>query len=248
MAGHSKWANIKHRKAAVDKKRGKIWSKCSRAIMAAARAGGGDPVSNLALRYAIDEARYANMPKDTIQRAIDKGAGSAGGESFESITYEGYGPSGVAVIVDGLTDNRTRTASEVRSIFSKHGGNLGTTGCVGFMFETRGQIAVPASGVDADAIMERAIEAGAEDVQPPDSEDGFWTILTEPTSFAAVKEALEASGLTIEQAEIAKIPGNTVALAGDDARKLLNLVDALEDNDDVQKVYTNAEIPEDAVE
>lgn len=249
MAGHSKWANIKHRKAAVDKKRGKIWSKCSRAIMAAARAGGPDPTSNLALRYAIDEARYANMPKDTIQRAIDKGSGAAGGEDFAAITYEGYGPAGVAVIVDALTDNRARTAPDIRSTFAKHGGNLGATGCVGYMFETRGRILIPGTAAE-DAVMEAALEAGAEDVvapEPAENDPGVWAVLTSATDLASVKDALESAGIEIADAEITKIPGNTVPLQGDEARKLLQLVEALEDNDDVQKVYTNAEIPDDVL-
>lgn len=247
MAGHSKWANIKHRKERMDKKRAKIWSKCSRAIMAAARTGGPDPATNLSLRYAIDEARYANMPKDTIQRAIDKGAGATGGDAFEQVTYEGYGPGGVAVMVDGLTDNRTRTVNDLRTIFSKNGGNMGNAGCVGYMFESKGQILVPASSIDEETIMERAAEAGAEDVEAPDGEgeDAFWTILTDPTSFHQVKESLEGAGVRIEEAEVARIPSNTVELRGQEARTLMGLIEALEDNDDVQKVSTNAEIPDD---
>jgi YebC/PmpR family DNA-binding regulatory protein len=244
VAGHSKWANIKHRKAAVDKKRGRLWSKCSRAIMAAARAGGGDPATNLALRYAIDEARYANMPKDTIQRAIDKGAGASGGDNWEQIRYEGYGPGGVAILIDALTDNRTRTAADVRSIFTKWGGNLGQTGSVGFMFETKGRILVEATRADEDTIMAAAIEAGADDVQAPGSADDFWSILTDPASFQSVKESIEGRGIEIAQAEVAMVPLNTMELRGEDARRLLGLVEALEDNDDVQKVYTNADIPE----
>ncbi|QKK08685.1 MAG: YebC/PmpR family DNA-binding transcriptional regulator [Planctomycetota bacterium] len=250
MAGHSKWANIRHRKDRQDKKKGKIWSKCSRAIIAAARAGGGDPATNLALRYAIDEAKYANMPKDTITRAIDKGAGSAGGDAFESVSYEGYGPNGVAVIADALTDNRNRTAPEVRSTFTKHGGNLGATGCVGYMFETKGQIRVSGS-VDEEQVMEIALEGGANDVQPPepidDEDPGFWTVETSPADFATVKEAIEQAGLEIIDAEITKIPDNTITLDSNDARKLMNLIDALEDSDDVQKVYTNADIPDEVL-
>jgi YebC/PmpR family DNA-binding regulatory protein len=244
MAGHSKWANIKHRKAAVDKKRGKIWSKVSRAIMAAARTGGPDPASNLNLRYAVDEAKAANMPKDTIQRAIDKGSGAAGGEDYHEIAYEGYGPNGVAIYVETLTDNRTRTASDVRTIFTKKGGNIGNPGSVAFMFQSKGQIFIDASKYDEETVMNAALEAGADDVQEPEGTDGAWTILTEPTDFIAVKEALESAGLEIAESELTKIPENTVALAGDDARKLLALVEALEDNDDVQKVHHNAEIPE----
>lgn len=249
MAGHSKWANIRHRKERQDKKRGKVWSKCSRAIIAAARSGGGDPSTNLTLRYAIDEAKYANMPKDTIQRAVEKGAGSAGGDAFETVTYEGYGPGGVAVIVDALTDNRARTAPDIRSTFSKYGGNLGATGCVGYMFETRGRILVSGE-VPEDTVMEAALEAGADDVEaaePIDNDPGLWTILTSPQDFATVKESIESAGIEITDAEIAKIPGNLVAVDASDAKKILNLVDALEDNDDVQRVYTNADIPDEAL-
>ena len=250
MAGHSKWANIKHRKERQDKKKGQMWSKCARAIIAAARSGGPDPETNLTLRYAIDEAKYANMPKDTIQRAVEKGAGAAGGENFEQISYEGYGPGGVAVLVDALTDNRNRTAPEVRAIFSKAGGNLGATGCVSYMFETKGRIAIDASTADEETIMERAVEAGAEDVQPPEPEEGsagFWTIFAGAAEFLTVKEALERSGLEISEAEIAKIPMQMVSVSPSDARKILNLIEALEDNDDVQKVYTNADIPDEVL-
>ncbi len=248
MAGHSKWSNIKHRKAAVDKKRGKIWTKISRSLIVAARLGGPDPVTNLGLRYAIDEARAANMPKDTIQRAIDKGAGNKDGDSFETVTYEGYGPAGVAILVDALTDNRTRTAGDVRMIFGKYGGNIGNPGSVSYMFKTRGQIFVPAAGTDEERIMEVALEAGAEDVVRLDGEDGgAWLVVTEPAAFLAVKQALAAAGIEAAEAEITKIPETTSASAGDDAVKLLKLVDALEDNDDVQKVYHNAEIDGDVL-
>jgi YebC/PmpR family DNA-binding regulatory protein len=245
MAGHSKWANIKHRKARVDAKRGKLWSKCSRASIAAARAGGADPATNLALRYAIDEARYANMPKDTIERAIARGAGGAGGESFEQVRYEGYGPGGAAVLVDTLTDNRTRTVGELRVLFNRAGGNMGTTGCVSYLFDARGQILVDAGSVEEDRIMDAAVEAGAEDVQAPEQEgEGFWTVLTEPTRFEAVRNALEEAGIPIADAQLAMIPRTTVELRGSEARGLVGLVEGLEDNDDVQKVYTNAQIPD----
>ena len=247
MAGHSKWANIKHRKERQDKKKGKVWSKCSRAIIAAARAGGGDPDTNLTLRYAIDEAKYANMPKDTIQRAVDKGAGSAGGEDFQENVYEGYGPNGIAILVDSLTDNNTRTVNDLRAIFNKNGGNLGNAGCVAFMFETRGQIVVEASKTDEDTIMTVAIDAGAADVEAPEDDDGAWTILTDPGEFLAVRDAIEKAGIEIADAEITKIPGSTVALEGEAARKLLNLLDLIEDHDDVQKVYSNADIPDDVL-
>ncbi|MEM1329552.1 MAG: YebC/PmpR family DNA-binding transcriptional regulator [Planctomycetota bacterium] len=250
MAGHSKWANIKHRKARVDAAKGRIWSKCSKAIIAAARNGGGDPDTNLTLRYAIDEARYQNMPKDNIQRAIEKGAGAGQGDNYEEVTYEGYGPAGVAMIVLTLTDNNTRTVNDVRSIFKKHGGNMGQTGCVAFGFDTKGRIIVNgAAGLDEDKMMEVALEAGAEDVEAPDGatddEPGVWTVLADPTEFQQVKVAIEAAGLTIAEAEIARIPQQTVEVRGDDVRKLINLVDALEDNDDVQKVFSNSVIPDD---
>lgn len=244
MAGHSKWANIKHRKAAVDKKRGKIWSKISRAIMAAARTGGPDPASNLNLRYAIDEAKDANMPKDTIKRAIDKGAGNKEGDDFVEMTYEGYGPNGVAIFIEALTDNRTRTAGEVRTIFTKKGGSISNPGSVAFLFQSRGQIFIDPATADEETIMNAALEAGADDVQEPEGEDGAWTILTEPTAFIAVRESLESAGIELAGAEVTKIPDTTVELTGDDARKLLAIVDALEDLDDVQKVHHNAEISE----
>lgn len=247
MAGHSKWANIRHRKERQDKKRSKVWSKCSKAIMAAARTGGGDPDTNLALRYAIDEAKYANMPKDTIKRAIDKGAGAGGGDAFESITYEGYGPAGVAIIVDTLTDNKTRTVGDVRNTFKKLGGSMGNSGAVSYMFSTKGQILIEATNTNEEQIMELAIEAGAQDVEAPESDEGFWTILTEITEFIAVKEAIEAAGIEISEAEITKLPADTIELVGEDAQKVFNLIEALEDNDDVQKVYSNADIDESAL-
>ncbi len=245
MAGHSKWSNIKHRKAAQDNKKGKIWSKCSKAIMVAAKMGGGDPETNLALRYAIDEAKYANMPKDTIKRAVAKGSGDTGGADYQDVVYEGYGPGGTAILVQTLTDNNTRTVGDVRSIFKKKGGSMGNAGTVAFMFNTKGQIIIDASKYDEDTIMDKALEAGADDVQAPENPDdddqGVWTILTDPTEFIAVKEALEADGVEIMEAEIACIPENTVPVAGEDAQKVMNLIDALEDNDDVQKVYSNAD-------
>lgn len=248
MAGHSKWANIKHRKERQDKKKGQMWSKCSKAIMAAARQGGPDPDTNLALRYAIDEAKYANMPKDTIKRAVEKGAGAGQGDDYAEITYEGYGPGGTAIIVDALTDNKTRTVGDLRSVFKKGGGTLGNSGSVAFMFQTKGQIFVAGDKYDEEAMMEHALEAGADDVQPPepDGDDaGVWTITTEATAFQSVKDALEAASVEIQEASIAKIPDNTVEVRGDDVRKLMNLLDAIEDHDDVQKVYSNADIPDD---
>ena len=236
MAGHSKWANIKHKKARVDAKRGKAWSKCSKAIMVAAR-NGPDPASNLALRYAVEEAKAVNMPKDTIKRAIDKGSGAGSdAAAFEEIRYEGYGPAGVAVLVDCLTDNRNRTAPEMREIFSKRGGNLGTSGSVGYMFESKGVISIEEGNTNEDELMEVAIEAGAQDVA---FEEGLWTVTTSPTEFLAVKEAIDGACIEIADAEITMDPTIAAEVSGDDVAKVLGLVDALEDNDDVQKVYTN---------
>ncbi len=246
MAGHSKWANIKHRKARQDAAKGKTWSKCSRAIIAAARSGGADPAMNLTLRYAVEEAKAANMPKDTIERAIKKGAGEgADGVNYETVRYEGYGPGGVAVIADALTDNRNRTAPEMRTIFGKFGGNLGATNCVAYLFEPHGVLTVDAAGApDEDRMIELALEAGAEDAT---LDDGVWNVTTAPGDFIAVKDALEAAGLSCSSAELTMVPGNTVAVATADAAKVLRLIDALEDHDDIQKVYTNAEIPDEAL-
>ncbi len=241
MAGHSKWANIKHRKGRQDAKRSKVWSKCSRAIIVAAKNGGGDPASNLTLRYAIDEAKSHNMPKDTITNAIKKGTGDLEGVTFESLSYEGYGAGGVAIIVDCLTDKRTRTAPEIKKLFEVHGGSLGAPGCVTFMFETKGQIILPKEAGDEEAIMTLALEAGAEDVA---DEDESWAILTQVADFVSVKDAVDAAGLTVTSAEITKIPGNTVECTGSDAKKVWNLVEAFEDHDDVQKVYANFDISE----
>ncbi|MBL4590695.1 MAG: YebC/PmpR family DNA-binding transcriptional regulator, partial [Phycisphaerales bacterium] len=244
MAGHSKWSNIKHRKAAQDNKKGKIWSKCSKAIMAAARAGGGDTDTNLALRYAIDEAKYSNMPKDTIKRAIEKGAGGTGGADFEEIIYEGYGPGGTAVLIVALTDNNTRSVASIRTVFKKRGGSMGNAGTVAFMFQTKGQIILDANKYNEEQVMDIALEAGADDVQSPEGDDkdkGVWTILTEVADFHPVKDAFEAAEIEILEAGIARIPDNLVAVAGDDVRKVMNLIDALEDDEDVQKVYSNAD-------
>jgi YebC/PmpR family DNA-binding regulatory protein len=241
MAGHSKWANIKHRKARQDAAKGKIWSKCSKAIIVAAKQGGPDPDANLALRYAIDEAKSANVPKDNIERAIKKGAGATEGEDYEAIRYEGYGAGGVAVIVDALTDNRARTAPEVRSTFGKHGGNLGANGCVAFMFEQRGVITIDEKMIEEERLMEIAVEAGADDVE---KDDGYWTITTDPADYLDVKAAIDDAGLETESAGVTMIATNTAELDDADAEKVMKLIDALEDLDDVQKVYTNAEFSE----
>jgi len=241
MAGHSKWANIRHRKGRQDAKRSKIWSKCSRAIIVAAKNGGGDPAMNLTLRYAIDEAKAANMPKDTIQKAVYKGSGDADGVSYEEIRYEGYGPHGVAVMLDLLTDNRNRTAGEIRRMFDKHNGNLGATGCVAYMFEQKGELYLERSKIDEEALMDLALEAGAEDIA---DEGEAWRIVTGPSEYTAVRDAIAGAGLEIDSASLSMVPDNTVALVGDDAQKLMNFMEALEDHDDVQKVHANFDISE----
>lgn len=241
MAGHSRWANIKHKKAKSDAKRGKMWSKCARAIIVAAKNGGGDPAMNLTLRYAIDEAKAQNMPKDTIQNAIKKGTGELAGESYESILYEGYGPAGVAVMLEILTDNRNRTSPEIKKIFERHGGNLGTSGCVAYVFQTRGQVLVPKKGVSEERIMEAALEAGAEDVSDQGEQ---WQVICQPPDLGKVREAIESAGMVVESATISRIPDNVVPCTGGDAKRVVELMEALEDHDDVQKVYANFEIPE----
>lgn len=242
MAGHSKWANIKHRKAAQDKKRGKIWTKLIREVTVAARVGGADPSANPRLRLAMDKAFGANMPRDTVERAIKRGAGGMDGDNYEEIRYEGYGPAGVAIMVDCMTDNRNRTASEVRHAFSKHGGNLGTDGSVAYLFTKQGTISFQ-PGTNEDAVMEVALEAGAEDVVVND--DGSLDVVTAPEDFAAVREALTKAGFDTEMAEIGFSASTSAELDRDAAERLLKLVDALEDLDDVQEVYHNADIADD---
>ncbi len=245
MAGHSKWANIKHRKARQDALKGKAWSKCSRAIIVAAKNGGGDPAANLTLRYAIEEAKAANMPKDTIEKAIKKGAGELDGEHYEEIRYEGYGPSGVAIIVDCLTDKVTRTAPDLRKIFEKHGGNLAKPGAVAFGFSPKGIILIETSKVDEEQLMEVSLEAGAEDIVEA---GGAWEVTTAPSDMLSVKEAIEAGlRLTADSAEVTMIPASTVACDEQTAAKVLRLVDALDEYDDVQKVYHNAEIDDEVM-
>jgi YebC/PmpR family DNA-binding regulatory protein len=241
MAGHSKWANIKHRKGAQDAKRGKIFTKLIKEITVAAKIGGGDVETNPRLRTAIDKAKGSNMPKDTIDRAIKKGTGDLDGVSYEEGTMEGYGPGGVAVLVEIMTDNRTRTVADVRHCFSKHGGSLGVDGSVAFQFDRRGQITVPASA-DFDSLFEAALELGALDVK---DEDEFYEILTEATDFAQVRDGLSAKGFSFESAELTMIPQNMVELDEKKAEQMLKLIDNLEDNDDVQNVYTNADIDDD---
>ncbi len=237
MAGHSKWANIQHRKGRQDEKRGKIWTRIIREITVAARAGGGDPAANPRLRLAIDKAKAANMPADRVKYNIDKATGNQEGVTYEEIRYEGYGIGGAAIIVDTMTDNRVRTVAEVRHAFSKHGGNMGTEGSVAFQFKHCGQL-IFAPGTSEDRVMEVALEAGAEDVISDD--DGAIEVLTAPGDFEAVKNALEAAGLKPEVAEVTMRPENTIELSGDDAAKMQKLLDALEDLDDVQDVFHNA--------
>jgi YebC/PmpR family DNA-binding regulatory protein len=241
MAGHSKWANIQHRKGRQDEKRGKAWTRVIREIMVAARLGGGDATANPRLRLAIEKAKAVNLPVDTVKRNIDKATGNLEGVSYEEIRYEGYGIGGAAIIVDCMTDNRVRTVAEVRHAFSKHGGNLGTEGSVAFQFKHCGQL-VFAPGTSEDKVMELALEAGAEDVISDD--DGALEVLTPPTEFEAVKDALESAGLKPEVAEVTMRPENTVTLSGDDAARMQKLLDVLEDLDDVQDVFHNAEIDE----
>jgi YebC/PmpR family DNA-binding regulatory protein len=245
MAGHSKWANIKHKKAANDKKRGKIWTKLIREVTVAAREGGGDPAANPRLRLAMDKAFAANMPKDTIERAVKRGAGGDDTDNYDEIRYEGYGPGGTAIIVDCMTDNRNRTASEVRHAFSKHGGNLGTDGSVAYLFSKQGIISF-APGADEDVVMAAALEAGAEDVVS--DEDGSIDVITTPEEFEGVKQAIVDAGLNPDNAEVTFSASTGAELDRDGAEKLLRLVDVLEDLDDVQDVYTNADISAEILE
>ncbi len=242
MAGHSKWANIQHRKKAQDARRGKIFTKLIREITVAARSGDADPAANPRLRLAVDKALAANMNKDTIERAIKRGSGAQDGENFDEIRYEGYGPGGVAVMVDCMTDNRNRTVSEVRHAFTKAGGNLGTSGSVSFQFTQTGILSYPA-GSDEDAIIEAALEAGAKDVVTND--DGSFDVLTEPDDFVNVKEAMARTGLEADVAEVTMRAENTTPLDQGDAERMIRLLDRLEDLDDVQNVYSNADIPAD---
>jgi YebC/PmpR family DNA-binding regulatory protein len=247
VSGHSKWSTIKHKKGAADAKRGKLFSKLSRAIMVAAKEGGADPGSNLALQNAIEKARSYSMPKDNIERAIAKGAGEgADGSTFETVVYEGYGPEGVAVIVEALTDNRNRTASDVRHLFSKHGGNLGATGAVAWQFERRGVVLVAGDGIDEDELVLAAADAGADDVE----RDGdTFVVSSTPEELTAVREALEAAGFALVSVGLSMVPKTTVAIAEEStAKQVVRLVEGLEDNDDVQDVYANFDIPEAVLE
>ena len=241
MAGHSKWANIQHRNGRQDEKRQRIWTRVVREIMVAARTGGGDPTANPRLRLAIEKAKAANMPADTVKRNIDKATGNLEGVTYEEIRYEGYGIGGAAIIVDTMTDNRVRTVAEVRHAFSKHGGNMGTEGSVAFQFKHCGQL-IFAPGTSEDKVMEVALEAGAEDVVTDD--EGAIEVLTAPADFEAVKNALEAAGLTADMAEVTMRAENSIDLVADDAARMQKLIDVLEDLDDVQNVFHNASISE----
>ena len=247
MSGHSKWSSIKHKKGAADAKRGQLFSKLSRAIIVAAKEGGPDPDGNLALQNAIEKARSYSMPKDNIERAIAKGSGAdADASSYETVVYEGYGPEGVAVLVEAVTDNRNRTASDVRHAFTKHGGNLGTTGAVAWQFERRGVVLVSADGADEDALVLTAAEAGADDVELDGSS---FVVTSAPELLTPVREALETAGFGVESVELAMVPKTTVAVSDEStARRIMNLVDGLEETEDVQDVYANFDIPEAVLE
>jgi YebC/PmpR family DNA-binding regulatory protein len=241
MSGHSKWSSIKHKKAARDAKRGKVFTKLIKEITIAARLGGGDINANPRLRTAVLTARAQSMPNDNIDRAIKKGTGELGGGQLEEVTYEGYGAGGVAITADVLTDNRNRTVAEIRFIFSRHGGNLGETGCVGWMFKKRGIITVEKSAADEDKLIELALDAGADDVT---SDDETFQVMTAPEKFSAVRDAIEKAGIAIANAEVTRIPENTVAVSGHTAEQVLKLMEDLEDHDDVQGVAANFDISE----
>ena len=241
MSGHSKWATTKHKKAATDAKRGKIFTKIGKEITVAARLGGGDVNGNARLRTAVAKAKSISLPAENIKRAIQKGTGELPGVAYEEIIYEGYGPGGVAVIVESMTDNRNRTVSEIRNIFSKAGGNMGEAGCVSWMFHKKGYLVINRAKVDEDKLMTLALDAGAEDMQP---EDDNFVVTTTPNDFEKVKKALEDAGVSPDVAEITMIPQTYVKLDGKEAQQMLRLVETLEDNDDVQNVYANFDIPE----
>ncbi len=245
MSGHSKWSSIKHKKGAADAKRGQLFSKLTRAITVAAKEGGPDPTANATLATAIQKAKDNSLPKDNIERAIAKGAGGGDSATYETITYEGYGPAGVAVLVEAMTDNRNRTAAEVRNIFNRTNGKLGETGTVAWIFERKGSIVVDAGAVDEDTLMTVAIEASAEDVS---QDEHTYEIVTDPADFMAVREALEAAGIAFTSAELAMLPKSTVKLVQSDAKKMLRLMDALEECDDVQEVHANFDISEEVLE
>jgi YebC/PmpR family DNA-binding regulatory protein len=241
MSGHNKWSTIKHKKGAADAKRGKLFSKLIKEITVAARQGGGDPEGNPRLRTAVQSARAANMPKDNIDKAIKRGTGEIAGVSYEEVTYEGYGPGGVAVLLETLTDNKNRTVAEVRKIFDKYGGSLGESGCVAWLFDKKGVIEISGQGLDEDEVMEVALESGAQDVK---LDGDLYEIVSEPGDFEAVKSAVEEKGWSVQMANISMIPQNTVRLEGKKAEQMLKMMDALDDNDDVQNIHANFDISE----
>lgn len=245
MSGHSKWSTIKHKKGAADKKRGKLFTKLIKEITVAARMGGGDPDANPRLRHALNNARSQNMPKDTAERAIKKGTGELEGVDYEEIIYEGYGPGGVAVMVECLTDNRNRTIADVRHAFGKAGGNVGTDGCVAWMFDKKGLISVSKEDADEDTLMEITLDAGAEDIK---EEGDSFEVITDPADFDAVKDAVDAAEIKYELAEITMVPQNMTKVEGKDAEQMVKFMDILDDCDDVQKFYTNADIPDEVFE
>jgi len=245
MSGHSKWSTIRHKKGAADAKRGKIFSKLIKEITVAARMGGGDPGANPRLRTAVAAAKAENMPKDNIERAIKKGTGELEGVNYEESTYEGYGPGGAAVLLESLTDNKNRAVANIRHIFSKNGGNLGENGCVAWMFEKKGYIVVEKSVADEDTLMEAALDAGAEDIR---EDDGNFEVIASTEDFEAVKAAVENANIPYIVAEVTMLPQSTTDLKGKEAQQMVRLMEALEDCDDVQKVYTNADIPEEVLE
>ena len=245
MSGHSHWAGIKHKKAANDAKRGKVWSKVARMIIVAARSGGGDPSANLTLRYAIDKAKAANMPKDTIEKAVKKGTGGLDGANYEEVLYEGYGPNGVAVMVEALTDNRNRTGPEVKRIFEKHGGSLGTTGCVNWMFSKKGLITVGTANVGEDDLMELALGAGAEDME---NTGEVYEITCDPGAYEELKKALEEKEIPMEVAEISMMPQTMVGIDDEaKAKRVISMMEAFDDHEDVQNAYANFDIPEEVM-
>lgn len=244
MSGHNKWASIKHKKGAADARRGKIFTKLIKEITVAARMGGGDQTGNPRLRAAVLAAKAENMPKENIERGIKKGTGELEGVSYDESIYEGYGPGGAAVLVESLSDNKNRSVAEIRHIFTKNGGNLGANGCVAWMFKKKGYIAIDRAAVDEEKLMEKALDAGAEDVR---DEDGSWEVITAPEDFEAVKTAIDQLNVACATAEVTMLPDNTTPLVGKEAEQMMRLMDMLEDCDDVQKVYTNADIPDDMV-
>ena len=244
MAGHSHWAGIKHKKALIDNKRGKLWSKLSKAIIVAAKMGGGDPAMNVRLRTAILDAKAVSMPKDNIERAVKRGTGELEGGNVDETVYEGYGPGGAAVMCDIMTDNRNRTAPEIRKLFELHGGKLGSANCVGWMFERKGLFVFSAAQVDEDKLMEVALEAGADDVKQTDDK---WEVTCSPDCYSQLAEALAAAGMEPEDQQLTRFPSTTVELGGEDARRMLKLMEALDDHDDVQNVSSNFNIPDEVL-